>query len=213
MTILASVILDEVSVTLIDVGRRTWKLADLLGYLNEAIRMTAGAKADFFVVNTQFQPVAGIVQTLPTDGITLTDVPRNTGGRIITQCDKGLLDEAYRFWPTGTQVPQVEHFTVDPRDPLHFMVYPPNDGNGGIDIVYSAVPPVITAPTQVLPVLEVYQKPLTDFVLGKAYQMNTARQDLTKSSGYIAQWGQGIGLKSSAQAAAAAKVSTEYGTT
>ena len=145
MTIQASTILDSVSGTLLDTAERTWSADEKLGYLNEAMRATAAARpADFYVVENPLTLVAGVIQNLPVDGILLIDIPRNSdGGRIITQVDKGLLDEANRFWPAGTQEAVVEHFTFDPRNPRRFVAYPPNDGTGVVDLVYGAVPPQI----------------------------------------------------------------------
>lgn len=212
MSIQASTILDEAAVTLLDVAGRTWTPSDLLGYLNEAMRVTAGAKPDFYVIEAPVTLAVGVIQMLPADGITLVDVPRNTGGRIVTQVDKTLLDESNRFWPAATKQAQVEHFTTDPRNPLRYTVFPPNNGAGVVDLVYSAVPPQIMYAAEELPVLDSYQSALFNFVLAKAYQKNSKRQDLSKSSGYMAQWGQLIGLKASGQAASASKVAAQPGT-
>lgn len=212
MSITAATILDEAAVTLLDVAHRTWSASDLLGYLNEAMRVTAGAKSDFYVVENSVQLVSGVTQHLPTDGNVLIDIPRNTGGRVVTQVDSGLLNESYRSWPAATKVPQVEHFTEDPRSPLQFKVFPPNDGNGFVDMVYSATPPQIMYAAETLPVRDVYQAALFNFVVGKAYQKNSKRQDLAKSNGYMGQWGQLLGLKAQGQITSSPRVSAEPGT-
>lgn len=221
MSIQASVILDEAAALLLDKAHRTWTADDLLSYLNEAMRTTAGAKADFYVVENPTMLVEGIVQDLPSDGIVLIDIPRNTyqlnsGGvnrpRVITQVDKTLLDEVNRFWPSGTQESVVEHFTFDPRNPRRYAVFPPNDGTGLVDLVYSATPPQIMYSAEELVVPDSYQTALLNFVMGKAYLVNSKRQDLAKSNGFMAQWGQLLGLKAQGQAAIGPKVSSEPGT-
>ena len=209
----ASTILDSVSRTLLDTAERTWGPDEKLSYLNEAMRATAAARpADFYVIETAVTLAAGVIQALPADGFLLIDVPRNTGGRIVTQVDKGLLDEAYRFWPAGTQEAVVEHFTFDPRNPRRFVSYPPNDGTGVVDLVYGAVPPQIMYAAEEMQVPDVYQTPLEQFVLSKCYAKNSKRQDLAKSAAAMQSWGQALGLDANAIAAASSKVSAEPGT-
>lgn len=211
MTILASTIVNSVSGTLLDTANRTWTADELLGYLNEALSTTAGSKPDMFVVQGFLTPDAGPLQTLPEDAIELIDVTRNFSGRVITQVDKGLLDEAERFWPVATLVPQVEHYTFDPRNPRRYKVFPPNDGFGLIEVVYSAVPVFATIDDE-LDIPASFQTPLTNFVLAKAYMKNSKRQDLAKSQGFMQQWGQELGLSASAMNAVMPKVSATPGT-
>lgn len=213
MTILASVILDEVSTILLDTAKRTWPDSELLGYLNEALRATAFAKPDMYTVQTDVTPVAGVLQNLPTDGIALLDITRNTTGRnrVVTQVDEGLLEEANRFWPAATQQAEVEHFTADPRNPRRYRVFPPNDGTGSIEILYGATCPYINYAEQDLPVPESYQTALTDFVLSRAYSKNSKKQDLSKASYYMQQWAALLGLKSQGQVTVAPHVSQSPG--
>jgi hypothetical protein len=218
----AATILDSAATILLDAAHRTWSADELLGYLNEAQRATAAARpSDFYVIEGQMQLAYGVIQNLPSDGITLIDVPRNNptapsglvpAYRVITQVDKGLQDEADRFWPGGTPQPTVEHYTFDPRNPRRFVVYPPNDGNGMVDIVYGAYAPQIMYDSEDLVCPDSYQTPLLNFVLGKAYQKNSKRQDLTKASAYLQMWGTSLGLDSKAIQAVTPKVAAELGT-
>jgi hypothetical protein len=213
--ILAATILDSVATTLLDVAHRTWPAPDLLGYLNEAMNATAAARpADFYVQEISTGLVAGVIQNLPEGGILLIDVPRNTGGRIVTQVDKSLLDEADRFWPAATPQAQVESFTFDPRNPRRFVCFPPNNGMGMVDLVYGAVPPPLTYEngSEEMPCPDSYQTPLTNFVLAKCYAKNAKRQDLTKMGSLMQMWGQALGLESQAIAAATTKVAAAPGT-
>ncbi len=212
MPIVAATILDSAAGTLLDRAHRTWSADELLEYLNEALRATAFAKPDFYVLQVEFTPAAGEQQECPADAVALIDVPRNTGGRIITQVDKGLLDESNRFWPAATQEAVVEHYTEDPRNPRRFVVFPPNDGTGTLDLIYGAVPPQLNYDTDEIPVPASYQTVLEQFVIGKCYAKNSKRQDLTKSAAAMQQWGSLLGLKSSAQIAVAPKVAAQPGT-
>ncbi len=210
---IASIILDSVSVTLLDRAHRTWTEADLIGFLNEALRGTAGVKADMYTVQAPFTPAAGVLQLLPSDAVGLIDITRNLGGRnrVVTQVDEGLLEEANRFWPAATEQAEVEHFTADPRNPLRFRVFPPNDGAGSIEVLYGAVPPTINYPDDEIQVPDLYQPALTNFMLSRAYAMNSKRQDLAKASYYMQQWGNLVGLKSQSQIAIAPRVSQSPG--
>ncbi len=207
MTIQASVILDSVSTTLLDTARRTWGFDELLGYLNEALRTTAFAKPDTYVVQDFVTLDAGLFQTLPDGGIALINITRNAGGRVVTQVEADLLEEANRFWPAATQQTQVEHYTSDPRNPRRYQVFPPNNGSGNIEVIYGAVPPEITMNTGEIPVPDSYQNALTNFTLSKCYAKNSKKQDLSKASYYMQQWGAMLGLKSQAQIAVAPHVS------
>ena len=214
MTIQAATVLDSAATTLLDVAHRTWPADELLDYLNEGMRATAVARpTDFYVVENAVTLAVGVIQNVPADGITLIDIPRNTGGRVITQVDKGLLDEADRFWPAATKETVVEHFTFDPRNPRRFVAFPPNDGTGIVDMVYGAFPPQVMYPEEDLPVIDSYQSPLINFVLAKAYSKNSKRQDLTKTTAYMQMWGQQLGLDAQSIAATESKVASSPGTT
>lgn len=194
-----------VRVTLIDSAKVTWSDAELLGYLNEALRATAFVKPDMYTIREEIGLEAGTKQVLPAGGISLMDIYRNTTssggtGRVVTQVDEGLLEEANRFWPAATQQQQVEHFTADPRDPRRFTVFPPNDGTGVVELLYGAVPPELTdIDTDALPVPDSYENVLKSFVLASAYAKNSTKQDLGKWQAYMGSWSQGLGMKTNAQ--------------
>lgn len=216
MSILASTILDSVATTLLDGAQRTWSEDEKLAYLNQALQATAGAKpTDFYVVQLAWTLAAGVEQTIPDDGVVLIDITRNAIGlkRIVTQVDKDLLAESARFWPAATQVPGVEHYTFDPRNPRRFTVFPPNNGAGQIEMVYGAVPPQVNYVQETIDVSPVYAPPLIQYVLSRCWAKNSKRQDLSKSAACIQQWGAMLGLKSTAILAATPKVAAQPGTT
>lgn len=201
-------------VTLIDAAKVTWSDLELLGYLNEALTALVFVKPDAHTTQAFVTLASGELQELPASAVALLDISRNSdanGGRVITQVDEALLKEASRFWPAGTKQAEVEHFTADPRNARRFRVYPPNNGSGSVEILYGSVPAALTALTDALPVPDSYQNALVCFVLAKAYAKNSKKQDLTKSSGYMQQWGQMLGLKSKAQVAVAPRVTDSPG--
>lgn len=213
MAVSVDAILDSVSTTLLDTARVTWGRAELLGYLNEALRTTAFVKPDMYSVQDFIPLVAGIAQVLPADGIALLDITDNeTGGRAVTQTDLALLQEENRFWPAATQQAEVENYAADPRTPRHFYVFPPNDGTGSVRATYGAVPDELTGSSgETIPVPDSYQNPLTNFVLAKAYAKNSRKQDLVKSAALMNDWRVALGLKAQAQIAVAPKVAQSPG--
>lgn len=202
-----SVVVNEARGILIDAAKITWSDDTLMGFLNEFGRTTALVKHDFYTVREAISLVAGTDQELleTVDGLTpvaLLDVTRNVASRrVITQCDKALLDECNRFWPADDQVLDVENFAVNVKEPTRFYVTPPNNSYGSVRGVIGAVPPEIDALDDEWLVSEQYQAPAVNFVLSRAYAQNTKRQDLTKADYYNKQWGQQIGLKSQTQIA------------
>lgn len=209
--ILAQIIIDEAATLLLDKAHRTWSLADLLLYYNEALRATAFVKPDMYTVDNFLTPAPGVQQNLPSDGIALLDITENAGGRVVTQVDEGLLEEANRFFPRATPQAEVEHFTADPRAPRRYRVFPPNDGTGSVRVLYGAVPPQANYDTEELPVPDSFQTVLLDFMLSRAYAKNSKRQDLAKASYYRQNWAAALGLKAQAQVAVAPHVSQSPG--
>jgi hypothetical protein len=213
MPITVETLLSGVSATLLDVARRTWDYPELVGYLNEALRATAFVKPDMYPISGYIPLIAGIAQELPEGGVAVIDFSHNeVSGRAITQTDLALLQEENRFWPAATREVDVENYAADPRTPRRFYCFPPNDGTGSIYGPYGAVPDTLTGSSgEEIPVPSSYQTALTNFVLAKAYAKNSKRQDLTKSSAYMQQWGALLGLKSQAQVAVAPKVAVSPG--
>jgi hypothetical protein len=215
MALSTETIFDSVSITLLDVARRTWDRTDLVDYLNEAIRATAFVKPDMYPVQTFVTLDAGIAQELPADGIALFNITDNeVSGRAITPCDLSILQEENRFWPAATQEIDIENFASDPRTPRRYFVMPPSDGTSSVRITYGAIPPTLSGSSgETLPVPDSYQNALTNFVLARCYAKNSKRQDLTKYSGYMNEWRLAIGLKSQAQVATAPNLKQTPGVT
>jgi hypothetical protein len=214
MSITAATILDRAAELLLDTAHRTWPEDELLSLLNEALSATALVKHDFYTVQDFVTLAAGVLQTIPDDGVALLDIVRNeTDGRVITQVDKSLLEEANRFWPAATQQAEVEHYTADPRNPLRFQVFPPNDGTGSVEMLYGATPPQVMYAAEEIPVPASYQAPLLDFVLARAYLKNSKRQDLAKAANFAQSWARYVGATSQAQLALSPKVASSPGVT
>lgn len=198
--------------TLLDAAAVAWSDADLVRYVNEALRATTTVKPDFYPKRQNIEMAAGSLQELPADGVSLIDVFENAySGTPVTLVDKELLDECNRFLTPADRERDVQHYTADPRDPRRFVVTPPNDGTGEVRATFGATHPEVSSTSDDLLIEDQYQPLLVDYVLHRAYAKNSKRQDLTKSGYHKQQWAQAVGLNSRAQAAIAPKVSVSEG--
>lgn len=197
-TITVAKVTDRASKTLYDEAGVLWSTPELVDYCAAGINAICANKPDAYVVSDSYTLFSGSKQEIPPDGVVLLDVIRNKFGRSISQVDRNHLDATEPDWheATGTQV---ECFTFDERYPKEFYVYP--CAVGDIEIVYSALPPRVTATTDTILIDDLYENPLYHFVLGMAYAKNTKRQDLTKSTTHLNLFSASIGAKAQVQIA------------
>lgn len=175
-TVLASQIIDRASLALQDTDNVRWKRPELLGYLNAGQRETVVRKPTAWVRRSNMTLAVGTLQGLPVtddagvvDPILLIDVPSNACGRAVRPIARALLDAYNADWRTAPQTRIVQHFMLDPQDPKRFLVYPPNDGTGCLELVYSATPPAISTETALITLDDIYQDALLDYVLYRGY--------------------------------------------
>lgn len=210
----ASTPIDEVRGILLDATGTAYQNSELLTWLNEALRATSNVKRDFYVKQGAIDLVAGVVQELPSDGLTVIDlIYNNHTGKVCTQCDMELLQESNRFWPADDPQENVENWAINPKNPRRFYVTPPNTGGSGVALMgsYGAVPPEITDVGDDLSVTDDNQPILVNFMLARAYSKSSKRYDPTKEAFYFNEWKQLVGLKSTSQIAIAPKVSESPG--
>lgn len=208
-TLLASAIVARVRLTLVDPNAVGWSDAELYDYLSAAQSAICNAKPDAHTKLEAVDLVAGVVQTLPEDGISLLNVYYNeASGQVATIVGLDLQNAADPRWPLNAQVTDVAEVMVDERTPTRFLVNPPNDGAGRLVVLYGAEPPVLVdgAPSQTISVKDSYQNALWAYTCGLAYAKNTKRQDVTKSNNMMAMFGQMLGLRTAGQRAVAAKL-------
>lgn len=207
MTILASVIINAARFTLMDAALATWSDAVLLADLNSAERKVCLLKPEAFPTRAAVALVAGSKQTIPATGIAILDVYDNvSNGQTIRLVDRGLMDEAARFWAAATQEALVQDWCADAKDPTRWDAFPPNNGSGSVNILYGAVPTPIASTATNINLPDVYESVLKCFVLAEAYAHSSKRYDPQKSAFYEAQGMQLLGIKSQSQVAVAPKV-------
>jgi hypothetical protein len=106
-----------------------------------------------------------------------TDVTGNTGGRAVRIVSREVMDAQNPLWHSVTATSVVTNYIFDPQEPKKFYTYPPNDGTGYLDIVYSQLTPEVTTTATTIQIQEVYQTALFDYVMFRAHQKDGAYAD------------------------------------
>jgi hypothetical protein len=203
-TIDAKDLVDKASIVLQDTGNVRWTSTEMLEWVNDAQRELALVRPDAFVKNISVKLVAGVKQSIPTDGTKLIEVNRNMGsagttpGRAISIVFKHLMDAQDPDWTVAGAKTVVKHFMTDMRDPKVFYVYPPQPSvTDYVEMVYAAYPPVIpnlTAGTKIS-VDDIYANALMDFVLYRAFSKDADAGNAQLALAYRESFVKSLSLK------------------
>lgn len=168
---LAQDIIEDCEKTLQDPANARWSLDELLSWLNEGQRVIVKNKPNAFSLTTTQLLVPGTYQSMPSDAIQLLDIIRNnsTSQRVVRQTTREELDAVDPNWHTNNPNLEVDHFTYTDYEPLKFYVQPPNDGDGAVEILYSAIPPTVDDPLDPLSIPDFYRAPLVDYTLYRCF--------------------------------------------
>lgn len=197
-------LINKVSVTLQDPTFVRWSQAELLGYLNDAQRQVVVFRPDAKSSNTAFTCANSAKQTLPTDGLRLINILRNTNGRAITKVDRAILDVQLPNWyETSAGTDGVKHYVYDALDPKTFYVFPKPAASHQIDIVYAISPSDIAisnfaSDTQTIGLDDIYANALMDYMMYRAYQKDSEYSNLNRATAYLQSFANSLGLKSQA---------------
>jgi hypothetical protein len=176
-TITAEEIIDRAAILLHDnqTNVRWPKATEQLGWLNDGQQMVVLLKPDAYTQNESVQMTAGTKQSIPSNGLMLLDVPRNMGaagttpGKVVRRIDRRELDDQIPDWHSATAVAAVDHYVFDIRDPRRFYVYPPSDGTGHLEQIFSAAPPAVAAIGSVISLDDIYSVALLDYIMFRSY--------------------------------------------
>jgi hypothetical protein len=175
-TVTVATIITRAATALQDTSNVRWTRAELLDYLNAGQRETVIRKPSAYVRRSSVTLAVGTVQALPleddtgtVDPIELIEVVRNACGRAVRLIERDLMDLYNADWHSAPQTKLVQHYMVNPLDPKHFTVYPPNDGTGCLELVYSATPPAVASEVGTITLDDIYQDALLDYVLYRAF--------------------------------------------
>jgi hypothetical protein len=204
-SILASAIVDKAEIVLQDTTNVHWAASEHLGWLNDGQREIALAKPDACVVTKSVQLATGTRQTIgsgtTTDAVMLLKVVRNMGtdgttaGAAVRIIPGELLDAYRPSWHVDSAVSAVTNAVFDPRAPKQFYVYPPSNGTGYVELMYSAIPATVASLAAAITVDDIWANALMDYILYRAYSKPYVA-DPARAMAYYTAFAQALGLNS-----------------
>jgi hypothetical protein len=205
-TITAQSIINKASTLLLDTSNVRWTRAELLGWLNDGQRqiVTMAPSATNKVATMKL--VAGTRQNIPSDGWTLLNVIRYMGtdgtrpGRAVRVTSQQLLDSYNPNWHSSTPSVVPQSYVFDQQDMTAFYVYPPNTGNGYVQLNYSPEPADLTSESQTIVVRDIFQTALLDYILYRACSKDAEyAPGLQLAAGYLQTFNLAMGVKQDAE--------------
>ncbi len=201
-TLVIGTIIDRARRTLLELNINETTAADvrydreleMLPLANACVRAVCINKPSAHTLNASMVLATGAKQAIPAGGTQLANVEHNLGvdgvtdGRAISLVDRLTLTRIDPDWVTATGT-AVQHYVHDQRDPKTFYVYPRPAGAWYVNIAYHAVPAetiVANIDTDTLPIDDLYDTPMHDFIVGYALLKNTKAGDTAKA-GYFLQ--------------------------
>lgn len=98
--------------------------ADLLAFVNKAVKMMVQLRPDLFVFEGDETPtVDQVEQVLPSTAVRLMEIHRIKNGDAIQETNKETMDQTYPQWPTDTADTPV-NWMRHPRNPTRYYLYP-----------------------------------------------------------------------------------------
>jgi hypothetical protein len=201
-TVTAQTIIDKASVQLIDLANIRWTRSELLAWLNDGMRQIVLIQPSASSTTVSKKLDAGTRQSLPTGGWLLLQMYRNMGttgttpGRAIRIVSRELLDNFNPNWHTATAAAEVRNYIYDTQDQTAFYVYPPNTGTQYVELNYSAQPTNLTSESEVIPIFDIYQSALVDYILYRACSKDAEyAPGLQLAQGYLSTFVAAVGGK------------------
>lgn len=184
----------------------TWSDADLLSYLDDGQRDIVFLKPNAYIVNEVLQLVAGTKQTVH-DGIGLIKLVRfmgtdgTTAGDVINFVPMEQANYQERTWHSATACATPEFYTYDENDPGYFYVYPPQPTSsmGYVEEVHIGLPATLDATTDAIVLNDIYQTPMLNYMLYRAYSRETDAQSGALADKYYNLYLRSLGLKGSTE--------------
>jgi hypothetical protein len=207
-TITAKTIIDKASIQLLDTSNVRWTRAELLSWINDAQRQIVIMSPNATNKVATYKLIAGTRQSIPSDGWTLLEVIRYMGtngttpGRAIRLTSRELLDSFNPDWHSDTPSSVPKHYVFDLQDQTAFFVYPPNNGNGYIQLNYSPDPADLTAESQTINLNNIFETAILDYVLYRACSKDAEyAPGLQLASGYLTTFMASMGQKDQSETA------------
>ena len=192
-------VLNNAKIILQDSGAVRYANASLLKFFNDGQREVVLHRPDANVAAATFACANGSKQALPAAALRLINVIRNTSGRAVSPVDRSMLDQNLPNWHEKIAgVAGIEHFVYEATDPKNFYVFPKAYSTIPTDIAISN----FSSATTVIGLDDVYANCLTDYVLYRAYQIDSAEGNMSRSGMHFQAFLQSLGVKTKSDAAA-----------
>ncbi len=159
----------------------TWTSAQLIEWLNDAIRALVLVRPDASAITSAMQLAAGTKQVLAAGELRLIRVVRNMGsngttpGRVIRLGDMMALDAFNPDWHTETAAVVVKEYMFDEARPDEFWVTPPVHATTAVwvEAVRSVLPTAVTAAGDTIPVDDIYSPALIEWCCYRAFSRDS----------------------------------------
>jgi hypothetical protein len=193
MTIAISSILSRASTLLLDETAVRWPQAELLNAVNDGVLEIATMKPLLFTARATMPLVAGVYQTIPAGKRHLHRVISNQAGPVVRLANQKDLDSQEPNWYAKPQVPTVKYVILERLDGRNFLCYPPNNGSGQLDAVFTVDPPSYAADASI-DIDSTYGNPLLSFVLHRAFLKDADTSDEAKAAAYYETFTKQMGV-------------------
>lgn len=170
-TITGTQIMNKAATLLFDLNNVKWSRPELLIWLNDAQRALVALLPEASSTRVVQIMSAGPRQSIPAAGWMLLDVIGNMGtngttrGAAVKRIDGRIFDETNPTWLSTTPAAVVTLAMYNARDKTAFDVFPPSDGTGYLEMLYSALPVDLATEAGVIVVADIYAPALLDYVM------------------------------------------------
>lgn len=180
---LASGVLNRVSEITQDTANATWTAAQLIEWLNDAIRTLVLVRPDASAITSSMQLASGTRQTLAAGELRVIRVTRNMGvagttpGRAIRLGSIPDIDAFNPDWHTATTDVVVREYMFDESRPDEFWVTPPVPASPAVfvEAVRAVLPTAMAAAGETLPVDDIYAPALIEWCCYRAFSRDSER--------------------------------------
>ena len=165
----ASSVIDDAVKLLMDDGSVRWRRSDLLGWLNDGQLQIVIVRPDAKTTTGPIVLVEGPLQRIPTAGLRLMDITRNTGGRGVTMITRQQLNDLTTAWFTTASKSVIKHYAFDERFPKQFHTFPPAAAGASVEGRYSVTPTACATEAANIDLDDTYKTPLIDYICYRAF--------------------------------------------
>lgn len=202
---IASDILDRVSMQLNDSGRTRWTERMLLNYLTDAMRQTVLQRPDASATVVVMELERGQQrQHIPDGMVTLLKVVRNMGegdipGRPVTMTTREAMDNVPHI-ELCYEHDEIRQYAFVQQTPEYFWVYPTPGEGVRVELECASDIDELRSLKDELPLSQIWAEPLREYVLYRAFSLNgTSPMDRARASEHLQQYYMGIGNQQSAR--------------